>query len=353
MLTRILIFALVSLLACKPDPVEPPTPVDEKVYTPTITLKDKATFPVGAAVQANRLNLPSLSNLVKKEFNSLTAEYEMKQNIFMPAANTYNWAPADAIVNFAVANGMRVHGHALIWHSAVPDWVTNFAGSDAEFETMIRNYITTVVTRYKGKVASWDVVNEGISDNGGTLRNTIFRERMGDDYIAKCFQWARDADPDVLLFYNDYNAEFDQTKRTAIINLINDFKSRGVPIDGFGFQMHINHDAPSMATLTTAVDQVKNTGVKIHFSELDVRVNPNKDLTTLTLARAQSQEARYKAIAELHKSLPANQQFGITVWGIYDDESWLINFWGNIDWPLLFTGEGLYKISHRGFVDGL
>ncbi|MDX1906994.1 MAG: endo-1,4-beta-xylanase [Bacteroidia bacterium] len=346
---------LALVTACKPDPIEPdpdPQPADERLYTPEFALKAKATYPVGTAVQAGRISQNAYSQLITKEFNSLTAEYEMKQNIVHTGPDTYNWAPVDAIVNYAVANGIRVHGHALLWHSAVPNWLNSFSGTDAEFDSLMKRYIQTYVGRYKGKVASWDVVNEAFEDGTGAYRNTIYRQRMGADYIAKCFQWAHEADPDAKLFYNDYGAEYDATKRGAIVTLINDLKARGVPIHGFGFQMHINHNWPSLSTLTTAVEALKNTGLLIHFSELDVRANPDGDLTDLTVSRAQSQEDRYREIAALHKSLPAAQQFGITVWGIKDDESWLISFWGNPEWALLFDKNFKYKLAHRGMVAG-
>ena len=128
-------------------------------------------------------------------------------------------------LSFAQANDMNVHGHALIWHNATPSWVQNFAGTDAEFEAMVKDYITTTVTRYKGKVRSWDVVNEAFEDGVVIpLRNSVFRQKMGDDYIKKCFQFARDADPDVLLFYNDYNMASSATKRTAMFNLVDELR---------------------------------------------------------------------------------------------------------------------------------
>ncbi|GAB4423257.1 MAG: hypothetical protein OHK0039_39830 [Bacteroidia bacterium] len=351
----LLLTALLLATACKDEPpVTPdPLPADPKLYTPTVALKNAASFPVGMATQAARVAQTGHADLVKKEFNSITAEYEMKQNIFQRLPGSYDWGPADAIVNFAQANGMRVHGHALIWHSAVPNWVTNYAGTDAEFEVLIRDYIQAVVSRYKGKVASWDVVNEAFDDGTGAWRNTIFRQRLGDDYVARCFEWARAADPDVLLFYNDYGAEYDAAKRDAILAMIADFQARGIPIDGFGFQMHINYDWPSLSTLTTAVEALQATGLLIHFSELDIRVNPQDDLTALSEARAKAQEERYEEIATLYRTIPEDQQYGITVWGLQDNESWLLSFWGNPDWPLLFDANRQYKIAHRGFVAGM
>ncbi len=340
------------LFSCKSEP-EPIIPIDERLYLPTTSLKAKSTFPIGVAIKSNKINDPTYAALVKKEFSSLSAEYEMKQDIFMPDSNVYSFTASDALVDFAQNNGLRMHGHALVWHNTIPVWLQNFGGTDAEFELIMKDYIQTVVSRYRGRIASWDVVNEGFNDGSNLLRNSIFRQRMGDNYIEKCIQWAHESDPDAILFYNDYNLESDGVKRAAVIAMINDFKARGIPINGFGFQMHISHNSPSIGTLTTAINELVATGLKIHFSEMDVRANPNNDLTELTLIRAQSQEERYRELAALYKTIPAAQQFGMTFWGVTDNDSWLIPFWGNVDWPLLFDVNYDYKLAHRGMINGL
>ncbi len=342
---------LLMIAACdeKPDTLPPD---DGLTYTPTAALRDQSPFPFGVAIQGARLNNPQYGALVAKEFGSLTAEYEMKQRTISTGLNTYNWGPVDQIVNFAQAHGQRVHGHALVWHSSVPDWLTNFAGDSAAFEAVVKDYIHTVVGRYKGKIASWDVVNEAFEDNQtGALRNTLFRQKMGNDYVARCFQYAREADPDVLLFYNEYGTLYDNNKLTAMLAMIDDFQARGIPIDGVGFQMHIRHDWPSLSNIQAAVDQVKNRSLKIHFSELDIRVNGDGNLTAMTPARAIEQQDRYRDIVALYKNLPPAQQFGITVWGLKDDESWLIQFWGNPEWPLLFDANRKYKLAHKGVME--
>ncbi|TAE54218.1 MAG: endo-1,4-beta-xylanase [Bacteroidetes bacterium] len=345
------LLSLMVLFACKPE--APVGPEDKKIYTPVSTLRGEAPFPVGTAVQSGRIDQSSYANLINKEFSSITAEYEMKQDVIHMGPGSYEWGSSDAIVDFGVKNSIRVHGHALLWHSSAPAWFDTYSGDNAAFEQMMKTYIQTVVTRYKGKVASWDVVNEAFEDGSGAYRNTIYYQKMGPDYIAKCFQWAHEADPDALLFYNDYGAEYDNSKRKAIVEMIEDLKARGIPIHGFGFQMHINYNWPSLSELTKALDALKATGLKIHFSELDVRMNPANDLTSFTEARALAQEERYREIVTLYKTLPAEQQFGITLWGIKDNESWLLNFWGNPEWPLLFDSDFRYKIAHRGMVEGL
>nr|WP_320117419.1 endo-1,4-beta-xylanase [uncultured Marinifilum sp.] len=317
------------------------------------TLKNSSdNFLIGVALQSSKLN-GSYDELYKNEFSSITAEYEMKMNITHPTQDSYDFGPADAIVDYAQENGINVHGHSLIWHNSTPDWVSNFQGSDQEFEDMIEEYITKVVTRYKGKVTSWDVVNEAFEDGSGQLRNSIYRQRMGDDYIAKCYQFVRAADPDVLIFYNDYSMVSDQTKQNAVFAMADDFIARDIPIDGLGFQLHIQYDYPAKADIEAAVQKVVDRNLLMHFSELDIRVNPNNDLTSLTNERSLAQKAKYKEMVEILKSIPEESAYALTVWGLIDSESWLINFYGQQDWPLLFDSKFEKKDAYYGFLEGL
>jgi endo-1,4-beta-xylanase len=185
----------------------------QKIDNPVKGLKDyyNAYFPIGVAVMPSSLTGDE-SLLIKKEFSSLTAENVMKPGPLHPSENTYFWTDADKIVNFAQANGMKMRGHTLCWHQQTPAWM--FKDGDGNTVTKevllqrLKDHITAVVTRYKGKVYAWDVVNEAIDDdNTKTYRETQWYKICGEEYIAKAFQWAHEADPDALLFYNDYNTE--------------------------------------------------------------------------------------------------------------------------------------------------
>ncbi|SDW70353.1 endo-1,4-beta-xylanase [Lutibacter oricola] len=310
------------------------------------------TFSVGTITRSAWVNAGGQhTDILKQEFNNLTSEYEMKMNIMYPSEGSYDFSAADAIVDFAVANDINVHGHALIWHNATPSWVENFSGTDAEFEAMVEDYITTTLTRYKGKVRSWDVVNEALEDGAGhPLRNSVFRQKMGDDYIKKCFQFARNADPDVLLFYNDYNMAASSTKRAAMFGIVDDL---GDLIDGVGGQMHISYDGPSASQIQSLADGVVSRDLKLHFAELDIRANPSNDLTSLTNERAEKQRDKYEEVVKIYNSIPLDNKFALTVWGVRDNESWLINFWGNDDWPLLFDAGYNKKQAYFGFLAGL
>lgn len=315
-------------------------------------LKDAAdNFSIGMSVKSDRLD-GRHGEIFAREFNNLTAEFEMKMNIMYPSQGNYDFTAADAIVDYGIANNMNIHGHTLIWHVATPDWVENFSGTDEEFEAMIKDYITTVLTRYSGKVRSWDVVNEAVEDNSNELRNSVFRRRMGDNYIEKCYQFAREADPNVLLFYNDYNITFDAGKQAAMFAIVDNLSSKNL-IDGVGAQMHIAYNFPSAAQIQSVVNGTVSRGLKMHFSELDIRANPNNDITSLTDARATAQENKFREVVEIYDAIPDANKFALTVWGLRDSETWLIDFWGQPDWPLLYDDNFNAKKAYAGFLQGL
>ncbi|AOW20566.1 endo-1,4-beta-xylanase [Urechidicola croceus] len=333
---------------------------DPLLYNATEYLKDIVNFPMGNIVSAAKLSNSSqdeFREVLGNEYNSITAENDMKMASMYVGPDDYNWSDGDEIVDYAKANGLRVHGHALVWHSSIPGWLNSFDGTDEEFETLIENYIKETVAHFaevkddngNSIVASWDVVNE-IWD-GPVLRGTLFREKMGDDYASKLFTWAREADADVKLFYNDYNIAGEPGKRNSIINMVSDFQANNVPIDGIGMQMHLNHNWPT-DDLPLSIEQIAGTGLLVHISELDVKANYGDDVTELTQERAEEQEDQYQRAGYYYTELvPEAQQHGITIWGFRDSESWLYD--GGNDWPLLYDNEFNTKIAHRGLVAGL
>jgi endo-1,4-beta-xylanase len=329
--------------------IEPSTPLKDKIASLN------AGFYVGAAV--NSFNLTGMyDTTIKREFTSITAENEMKMAAIYTGPNNYNWTKVDALLAYAATNGINVHGHALVWHNSIPDWLNAYSGTDAQFEQLVHDYITAVVTYCKGKVKSWDVVNEAINDGGG-YRNSLFKQRMGPDYITKCFQWARAADSNVLLFYNDYNTSFDITKQNDVYTLVDVLKSNNV-IDGVGMQMHITYNYPTKAQLTTDTNRIVAKGLKVHYSELDIRVNPQPEpaITSLTSERDLAQKLKYKEVVQIFNAIPATNKYAITTWGIKDNDSWILTqpeFGNRIDWPLLFNSNFGNKKAHTGFLEGL
>ncbi|MFI1744890.1 endo-1,4-beta-xylanase [Thalassobellus sediminis] len=365
-LKYITLIVLLAFMSCSKseddDTISTPEPTPAPM--PTITLKEAANFPIGNTVSESTLASSSnnyFRTLLNKEFNSITAGNDMKMYKFFKGPNNYDWSSGDAIVTYAKANGLRVHGHTLIWHPsyAIPDWLENFGGTDAEFEAHIEAYIKAAVSHFAEAtfadgtpvLESWDVVNEAFTSDAEAAP---FHKRIGPDYVEKCFKWAREADDKVKLFYNDYNLGSDSSKAGKVINMVNDFKANSVPIDGIGMQMHIDYQYPGLQSLKSNVTKLANTGLLIHFSEVDMTVNKDKVLTRLTTERSNAQKERYKQMAIIYKTIPEAQQFGITFWGMRDTDSWLLDFYDNPkEWPLLFDSGYNYKPAIFGFLDGL
>ena len=327
-------------------------PITETTINTTGSLKDMP-FPFGAAVNSGILrNNASYRALVAKEYASLTGENAMKFATLHTAENTYNWTDADELVAFAQANGQRVHGHTLNWYKSLPTWVTNFVGNTAAWENLLKTHIQTVVGRYKGKVASWDVVNEAFEDTG-VLRNSIWVQKLGADYIARAFEYAHQADPNALLFYNDYGHEYSVTKRTAIINLVNSLKARGIPVHGIGMQMHTRYNQTD-ANLIAAINAAAATGLKVHISELDIAMNPDNDQSLVySTTIGEVQAAKYKSIVKAYFAIPKAQQFGITTWNVTDADSWIPGEYSRPDWPLPFNASYQRKPAYQGILDGV
>lgn len=332
---------------------------DENTNIPYSTaLKTSAKdFYVGVAVNSSRVQDTSYSVIYTKEFNSITAENAMKmKGIFQGIDNKgnliFDWTKPDLIVDFAKANNINVHGHTLIWHESIPDFLKDFDGTNQEFELIIEKYITAVVSRYKGKVNSWDVVNEAIEDGTSDLRQSKFVERMGTDYVKKCFQYARNADKDVKLFYNDYNLIFDTKKQKGAFALVDDLIANSL-IDGVGYQMHIDYNFPSKAAIKSAADLIVQRNLFVHFSELDVKMNPKGDVQEFTDERNIAQAKKVYEVVEVYNNLPKENKYALTVWGLKDNDSWIIPRFGFPDWPLLFDSSFGKKKAYLGFIQAL
>jgi endo-1,4-beta-xylanase len=299
-------------------------------------LKDRYNFPIGASMNPRLLaENEAYRNVATTEFNSITAENHMKMMLVHPETNRFDFSRGDEIVKFAQATQKRVHGHTLVWHNQVPKWMNEFSGDTQAWENMLRNHIQEVVKHFKGQVAGWDVVNESFLDDG-SLRPTVWSKNI-PDYIAKSFQWAHEADPNAILFYNDYGQDGKPKKMQAILNLVKDLQARQIPIHGLGLQMHININSKN-EELASVIHQSQATGLAIHFSELDIAVNPKNDSTfVLTESAQEAQKNKYEFIFQSYHSIPKKQQYGITFWNVGDKDSWLRGYFKRPkEYPLLF-----------------
>jgi endo-1,4-beta-xylanase len=322
------------------------------------SLKDASKdYLIGVAVNPSRVQSVNYNALYNKEFNSITAENAMKMKSILKGIDEegnliLDWSQADLIVDFAEQNNMNIHGHTLIWHESIPDFLNTFEGSNAEFEAIIEQYITAVVTRYRGKVDSWDVVNEAIEDNTSDYRTSVLLERMGSDYVKKSFQFARNADQEVKLFYNDYNLVFDTKKQKGAFDLIDDLLAKKL-IDGVGYQMHIDYNFPNKKMLQDATNLIVDRGLLVHFSELDVKTNPKGDVSSFTTERNLAQAQKVYEVVTVYNSVPKELKYALTVWGLKDNDSWITPRYGFPDWPLLFDDTFAKKNAYSAFLQAL
>lgn len=325
-------------------------------------LQLQSRFPIGAAVDPKRLYRDQqYANIVSTQFNSLTSENALKWTTVEPQQDQFNFNKGDSIVAFAQAHNMRVHGHVLVTVSStsLPAWVNNFQGDKNAWETLFKNHIQGEVSHYKGKITSWDVVNETFDDHGNirttsqTGDNNIWLDHIGSDYTARAFQYAHEADPNALLFYNDNKQEINGNKLNAIINMVNDFKRRGIPINGLGVQMHININTPNEG-IENALKRLAQTGLLIHISELDIRINPKNDFSIDSASSLKAQADKYYFVAHAYSTIiPKAQQYGITFWNVTDKDSWITLAKHAQDSPLLFDKNYNEKPAYKAFSDGL
>jgi endo-1,4-beta-xylanase len=286
----------------------------------------------GTAVAAYKLSDPVYSAILDREFTSVTPENEMKWDATEPTQGTFTFGSADTIVNRAIANGQKVRGHALAWHSQQPAWAQNLSGT--ALRNAMVNHVTRVATHYQGKIDSWDVVNEAFADGGSGARRDSNLQRTGNDWIEVAFRAARAADPAAKLCYNDYNTDGQNAKSNAVYAMVSDFKARGVPIDCVGFQSHFNAQSPLPADYQANLQRFAALGLDVQITELDIEGSG--------AAQANSYASAVRAC------LAVTRCNGITVWGIRDTDSWRSG-----GTPLLFDGNGNPKAAYTSTLNAL
>jgi endo-1,4-beta-xylanase len=303
---------------------------------------------VGTAINAGVLSSDDAYRAIAaSEFNCVVAEYGMKWDSMEPQQGTFDFTIGDQIVDFARQNGMRVKGHALVWHGATPSWVLGVSSPEA-LRAAITNFVTAAVTHFKGKVDTWDVVNEAIADSGGGLRNTHFYKVLGEDYFKIAFDAARAADPDVALLYNDYGGEGAGVKSDAIYELVKGLKQSGVPIDGIGLQSHLTHTGVSADKMSANLQRLADLGLSVNLSEIDVRMG----MATGTLEEKLALQAEiYQQLAAACAKQPACT--GLFVWGFTDAHSWVDGSFGGTNLPCLLDVNLVRKPAYAAFRAGL
>ncbi len=301
--------------------------------------------------------------IITKQFNQISPENALKFQPTQPAADRYTFEAADRYVQFGLERHMQVVGHNLVWHSQTEAWVFEGAdGKPADRDALLarmRDHIRTVVGRYKGKIHGWDVVNEAIEEDG-SMRKSPWQVGIGDDYVAKAFEFAHEADPVAELYYNDFNLE-KPAKRAGVIKLVKDLQARKLRIDGIGNQGHWRLDTPTIGEIEMALVELHATGLKVMYTELDINLLPNTargadpavanpyanglpDDVQQQLAR------RYADVFRVFLK-HSDAVTRVTFWGVSDADSWLNR--GRVNYPLLWDRQRQPKPAFNAVVDVL
>jgi len=335
---------------------------------PTLKNAFDGQFYIGAALNEWQIvgNDVSAISLVKAHFNSISPENCFKWERIHPQQNKYRFELPDSFVAFGEKNRMFIIGHCMVWHSQVPKWVFidslgNQLSRDALLKRM-HDHILTVMGRYKGRIKGYDVVNEALNDNG-TMRQSKWLKIIGEDYIEKAFEYAKEADPNAELYYNDFNIE-QPSKREGAIKLIKSLQAKGIKISGVGIQGHYHLNRPSLKDIDESIDEFSKLGIKVMFTELDVNVLPSpKNFNGADVSQDFEMD---KTLNPYPKGLPDSVQTQlakryadffkifvkykgkvtrITFWGVDDAQSWLNN-WpvrGRTNYPLIFDRKCMPK----------
>jgi endo-1,4-beta-xylanase len=317
-----------------------------------VRLLEKTGFPVGTALDTEKLkNEERYWQTALSQFNSFTPEMVMKPWYLHPKKDQFNFSEIDHLMAFCKEHQIRLHGHTLVWHKGLPPWIENFKGSKEEWEALLRDHIYTIVNHCKSYVKSWDVVNEAFNDDG-TLRRNVWLKNIGESYIEKAFQYAAEEDPGALLFYNDYSIEKQGEKLDAILKFFGNLKAKGIKVDGFGMQMHVTLEYPTTGEINKAALSIENAGFMVHYSELDIRLNEGHKLFVSGRRLLEMQRQRMKEIVKGYMKLKPQSRFGITLWGVSDNDSWLTERSVRAR-PLLYNSSYKIKPAYCGFLEGL
>jgi len=337
--------------------------------SPSLKEVFKKDFVMGTAVNTGQIEEkdPAAAALIQAQFNGLTPENIMKCEIIHPEWDRYDFTLADKLVDYGKKINAPVYGHTLIWHSQLSPFIRKIQSTDS-FRTFFTNHITTIAARYDGKLKSWDVVNEALNEDG-TLRKSVFLEKLGEDYIVEAFRLAQKAAPNTELYYNDYNIE-QPKKRAGAIAIIKKIQAAGVRIDGVGIQGHWRSYKVPMKDIEESIKEFAALGIKVHFTELDLGVLPNpwdNDAADVNMKAEYSAKMNpYAAGLPDSVSTQLAQSYAdlfrlflkykkeiarITFWGVNDGQSWL-NGWpirGRTNYPLLFDRnnkpkDAFYKV---------
>lgn len=315
---------------------------------PLRSLADRAGVVVGTAVDAFALARKNgYRTELAREFSSVTPENVMKWEVTQPERGRFEFEDADALVDFARDNRMRVRGHTLVWHIQNPPWLRDGRFSRDEMIDLLRRHIHTVVGRYKGRVGSWDVVNEPLADSG-RLRESLWYQRIGAEYVGLAFQFAHEADPDATLYVNEIGAEGAGRKSDALYAMVKELLRRGVPVGGVGFESHLSLDGVP-PSFRANMQRFAQLGLEVAVTEADVRV------------RLPASERELDVQADIYGDLvrdclAVSACRSLTFWGFTDRHSWIPSNQPGYGAATLLDAEfdpkPAYRAVHRALVSG-
>jgi endo-1,4-beta-xylanase len=299
-------------------------------------LADHRGVSLGAAIRPEFLDDEDYVRVLKNNFNAIVPENDLKWEMIRLSPTKFDFSGVDALVAFAEENKMAIRGHTLVWHNQNPGWLNQLPDDPAVWQETLHQHIATVVGEYKGRIRDWDVVNEVVGDNGA-MRETVWSKHLGPGYIAHAFRWAHEADPAARLFINDYSTETPGTKSDLLYQLVKDLKSQGVPLDGVGFQCHLDGSSlPDFDAMRANFQRFADLGLEVEVTELDVRMPGVVDRAALD-QQAEIYGGLLKVLLDGH--------FGKTVmvWGVTDLRSWIPGFFPGFGSALLFDEEAKAK----------
>lgn len=349
---RILLALVLTFYTCSFDRVEgalyaeADAGAEEDIASGLRALAAPSGLLIGAAVASEPLRSEeAYRDVLAHEYGLVTPENSLKFAIVHPERNRYDFSEFHQILSFAESNQMCVRGHTLIWHRQLPSWVDQENWTRDELTEVLRTHIHEVVGRHRGRVHYWDVVNEAISDYWG-LRRTLWLETLGPEYIEMAFRFAHQADPEALLFYNDYGVEGLGRKSKRMYELVSGLLARGVPIHGVGLQAHLTHLLPSRAELEANLRRLERLGMQIHLTEVDVGIPE-----PVTDGRLRKQALLYQRLMDACLAVRSCRAF--VTWGFTDAHSWVPSFFPGLAAALPFDAELRPKPSYRALVGSL
>ena len=310
-------------------------------------IADNRSFNLGAAVAAGTLRTDHhYRQLLTNSFNAITTENALKMGPLRPKPGVYDFSDADDIVSFATSHDMHVRGHTLVWHNQQPEWFLGWEHTDEQIRSFLREHIHTVAGRYRSSIDTWDVINEAVNEDG-SMRETVWYDAMGEEYLDLAFEWANEVAPDASLFYNDYGAEAINEKSDGIYELLSRLLDRGVPVDGVGLQMHALHSQPDLDSVAENVRRLQKLGLEVHLTEVDVAFPAE----TAPENHLEEQATFYGDLVDLCLETGIST---MVTWGVRDSDSWVPGWFPDVtDDPLLFDRGNNPKPAHTAVYDVL